>query len=137
MTRRDLYAGHDGGRNCFRCRHEVIVDDGAVFEVLACFLLAKFARFVCDSYANRRRATHDTREDCRTVGDDGQYVAFLRATYVRQPDDVIGNVVLSAIGQALDTPATVTLDPAPVYDVLRLLHDDVARGLEVSLRGFL
>jgi hypothetical protein len=50
---------------------------------------------------------------------------------------VIGNVVLSAIGQALDTPAAVTLYPAPVYDVLRLLHDDVARGLEVSLRGFL
>ena len=126
MTRRDLYVGHGGGRNCFHCRHEVIVDDGAVFEALACFLPAKFVRFVCGSHANHRRATHGTREDCRTVGDDGQYVAFLQATYARQPDDVSGNVVLSAIGQALDTPAAVKLDPAPVCDAPRLLRGDVA-----------
>ena len=79
----------------------------------------------------------DTREDCRTVDVGEQYVAFLQAIYAHQPDDVVGNVVLSAIGQALDTHVSAKLDPAPVCDVLRPLHDDVARGLEVSLRGFL
>ena len=49
----------------------------------------------------------DTREDCRTVDGDVQYVAFLQATYARQPDDVVGNVVLSVIDQELDTPAAV------------------------------
>jgi len=64
------YLRASGGRNCFRCRNEVIVDDGAVFEALACFLPAKSFRFVCDSHANHRRATRDTREDCQTVDDE-------------------------------------------------------------------